>query len=135
MSLKWGAWLRCNPRVDPPRFSAFDDPDGFNGSAPSAQYLRDVYAAYQAHRRPSLIKRLMMIEGKVLKGDHTFKIVKKMVADRGTVFPLFINPTAANIPVHIPSPDNNAHHTVIRCCYKCNTICVQESNSKQCGLL
>ena len=68
---------------DPPRFSEFDDPDGYASKTPSANYFRDVYASYQATRRPSLIRRLMMVKGNVLKGDHHFKAPKKMVADRG----------------------------------------------------
>eukprot|EP00951_Prasinocladus_malaysianus_P032906 scaffold322675_cov20-Prasinocladus_malaysianus.AAC.2 len=79
---------KCNDRQPPhdhPQFSAFDDPEGYNGSSPSARYLQDVAAASHAQRRSSLIRRMMMITGDVLKGDHTFKVVKKIVADKGAL--------------------------------------------------
>ena len=70
-------------REFPPQpFSSFDDPAGYSGRVPSASYLLAVALAYHRFRRPTLIRRLMMVTGTILKGDMSFKLAKKIRCDR-----------------------------------------------------
>ena len=65
-------------RTWPPKtFSRFGGL-GFGGRTPSAPYLLAVALAYHRHRRPTLLRRLMDVTGRILKGDMSFKLAKKI---------------------------------------------------------
>ncbi|KAG2219719.1 hypothetical protein INT45_006051, partial [Circinella minor] len=59
-------------------FSTFDDRSKYAGHVPSPQYLRSFYTAYLAELRSFMDKQMEILDGKYLKGDHTFKIIKLM---------------------------------------------------------
>ncbi|KAG2221923.1 hypothetical protein INT45_013259 [Circinella minor] len=70
-----------------PPFSNFDDPLGYAGYVPSATYLRMIYTAIVDQLRLFMDKEMMVLDGVVLKGDHTFKIIKHMAkVDRESTF-------------------------------------------------
>ncbi|MGB9152083.1 MAG: hypothetical protein WCD70_03240 [Alphaproteobacteria bacterium] len=62
--------------VKPKVFSKFEDMSKYAGYVPSASYLRFVYTSMIEEMRPLMDKQMMMLEGRILKGDHSFKIVK-----------------------------------------------------------
>eukprot|EP00951_Prasinocladus_malaysianus_P016895 scaffold132287_cov33-Prasinocladus_malaysianus.AAC.3 len=66
----------------PEKFSAFQDPHGYSGSVPSPSYLLSITLAFHRFRRKPLVARMMMITGQILKGDMSFKLAKKIRADR-----------------------------------------------------
>lgn len=68
----------------PKPFSDFDDKLGYAGWVPTTTYLRTVYTALLDEFRPLIDKELMVIDGKVLKGDHSFKLVKRIARVKGT---------------------------------------------------
>ena len=68
-------------RWPPQHFSAFNGP-GYSGKTPSGSYLLAVSLAYHRFRRPTLISRMMMVTGRILKGDMSHKVPKKIRADR-----------------------------------------------------
>ncbi|KAF7720604.1 hypothetical protein EC973_007053, partial [Apophysomyces ossiformis] len=59
-------------------FSRFDDPTRYAGYIPSTAYLRLVYTTIMDQLRPLIDKQMMQIGGQILKGDHSFKIIKHM---------------------------------------------------------
>ena len=63
-------------RNKPDVFSKFGDRANYAGYVPSANYLRYVYTSVIEAVRPHMDKQMMLLDGKVLKGDHSFKIVK-----------------------------------------------------------
>ena len=76
---------RANPTmqetINPPKFkefSSYNDKDGYAGYTPTAQYLRVLYTAMINEMRHLIDKQMMVLEGRVLKGDHTFKIIKHL---------------------------------------------------------
>ncbi|KAG2220742.1 hypothetical protein INT45_007354 [Circinella minor] len=68
-------------------FSTFDDRSKYAGHVPSPQYLRSFYTAYIAELRSFMDKQMEILDGKYLKGDHTFKIIKLM--SKGNGVPVF----------------------------------------------
>jgi hypothetical protein len=64
-------------------FSAFGDMGQYAGFIPSMTYLRTLYTAIIDELRPSIDKQMMLIGGKFLKGDHSFKIIKKIAKIQG----------------------------------------------------
>ena len=61
----------------PQHFSSFGGA-GFSGRAPTAAYILAIALAYHRHRRPVLLRRLMQVTGRILKGDMSFKLAKKI---------------------------------------------------------
>lgn len=59
-----------------PPFSAFHNKLGYDGHVPTATYLRQVYTSLLDNMRP-------LLDGKVLKGDHSFKIIKHLATLEG----------------------------------------------------
>jgi hypothetical protein len=57
-------------------FSKFDDPLKFAGHIPSPGYISYVYSSLISHYRPMMDMQIMMLSGTILKGDHSFKIIK-----------------------------------------------------------
>ncbi|KAJ7246078.1 hypothetical protein C8J57DRAFT_1241863 [Mycena rebaudengoi] len=58
-----------------PRFSMFDDPQGYAGHAPSTRYFKSMFTAwFSAHR--ILMDRVMSSESAtIIKADHTYKTI------------------------------------------------------------
>lgn len=65
-------------------FSAFGDKSRYNGFVPTATYLRTVYTSMMDDLRPLIDKEMMVLGGKILKGDHSFKLVKRLARVKGT---------------------------------------------------
>ena len=65
---------RLNPNIQP--FSEFENPKGYGGYIPLAQYLRSFYTSYTEEIRHLLDKQMMVLDATYLKGDHSFKIIK-----------------------------------------------------------
>ncbi|KAG2217598.1 hypothetical protein INT45_001760 [Circinella minor] len=59
-------------------FSTLDDGSKYAGHVPSTQYLCPFYTAYIAALQSFMDKQMEILDGKYLKGDHTFKIIKCM---------------------------------------------------------
>ncbi|KAG2223986.1 hypothetical protein INT45_013443 [Circinella minor] len=66
-----------------PPFSNFDDPLGCAGYVSSATYLRMIYTAIMDQLRLFLDKVVIVLGVVVIKGDHTFKIIKHNMAKVG----------------------------------------------------
>jgi hypothetical protein len=66
-----------------PEFSSFSDPNGYNGYVPSASYISYVYCSIITELRPYMDQHQSLLDGKILKGDHSFKIIKKMNKSNG----------------------------------------------------
>ncbi|CAO3624567.1 unnamed protein product [Mucor hiemalis] len=66
-----------------PEFSTFSDPNGYNGYIPSAGYISYVYCSFIKELRPYMDQHQSLLDGKILKGDHSFKIIKKMNKTNG----------------------------------------------------
>ena len=50
----------------------------YAGFVPSGTYVRTLYTAIIQTLRPKMDKHMMLLDGKVLKGDHSFKFPKHM---------------------------------------------------------
>lgn len=67
-----------NSRSQYSPFSAFNDRQGYAGFGPSAAYVRPMCRAIIDEMRPLMDKQVSLLDGKILKGDHSFKIIKHM---------------------------------------------------------
>jgi hypothetical protein len=58
-----------------PRFSMFNDPQGYAGHAPSTRYFKSMFTAwFSAHRL--LMDRVMSSQSAtIIKADHTYKVL------------------------------------------------------------
>ncbi|KAG2223683.1 hypothetical protein INT45_007261 [Circinella minor] len=61
-----------------PEFSKFKDKTQYSGYIPSTKYLRGIYTAMIDIYRPFIDTLVMMLGREILKGDHSFKIIKNM---------------------------------------------------------
>jgi hypothetical protein len=61
-----------------PPFSPFFNKQQYNGYIPSASYLSLVYTSLIKNLRDLMEKQTIMLDGKILKGDHSFKTIKYM---------------------------------------------------------
>lgn len=57
-----------------PEFSTFNDRNGYNGYVPSANYISYVYCSIIDELRPYMNHHTSLLDGIVLKGDHSFKV-------------------------------------------------------------
>lgn len=64
-------------------FSSFKDKLQYNGYIPSANYLSYVYSSYIASLRPFMDQLMSFVDGIVLKGDHSFKIIDHLAKING----------------------------------------------------
>lgn len=64
-------------------FSEFHDKKGYNGSVPSASYIGYVYTSYMDNIKDRVDSEMMKLGGIILKGDHTFKIIKQIAQLNG----------------------------------------------------
>ncbi|XXQ31558.1 3'-5' exonuclease [Plasmodiophora brassicae] len=62
--------------ISPQQFSAFDDPNGYDGFVPSASFLEAMYLKYLSEHRPLMDRLQQTVDGRVLKLDHSFKVPK-----------------------------------------------------------
>ncbi|CEP20150.1 hypothetical protein [Parasitella parasitica] len=60
------------------QFSTFDDKDKYSGSIPSGGYLTFVYYSMIQDLRPLMDQMISLLDGVVLKADHSFKIIDHM---------------------------------------------------------
>ncbi|KAG2198707.1 hypothetical protein INT47_005392 [Mucor saturninus] len=58
-----------------PEFSQFKDKIQYSGYAPSANYISYVYSSLIAKVRPFMDQLMSFVDGTVLKGGHSFKII------------------------------------------------------------
>ncbi|KAJ7511032.1 hypothetical protein B0H11DRAFT_2402639 [Mycena galericulata] len=65
--------LRGTERI--PAFSAFKNPVGFAGYAPSTKYLKSMFTSWFASHRLYIDRIMSSLSGRVIKADHTFKTV------------------------------------------------------------
>ncbi|CAO3644769.1 unnamed protein product [Mucor hiemalis] len=59
-------------------FSVFDDPLGYAGHVPSANFFSYTYTSFIRVFRPAMDAQMAMLDADILKGDHSFKILKKI---------------------------------------------------------
>jgi hypothetical protein len=59
-------------------FSKFSDNSKYNGSCPTPKFISHVYTAYITTLRPKIEHQMSMLDGKILKHDHSFKIIKHL---------------------------------------------------------
>lgn len=64
-------------------FSNFEDKKKYNGYVPSANYISYVYSSLIAEVRPMMDQLMSFLDGVVLKGDHSFKIIDHMAKVNG----------------------------------------------------
>lgn len=62
----------------PKQFSTFEDKCLYAGYVPTSSYFRRLYTAIIDVLRPRMDKYMIILDGKVLKGDHSFKFPKHM---------------------------------------------------------
>jgi hypothetical protein len=65
-------------------FSTFSDITKYAGFVPSATYLRLAYTSLIEELRPLIEKQIMLLDGRILKGDHSFKLVKHLSKVEGS---------------------------------------------------
>ncbi|KAL9536874.1 hypothetical protein MBANPS3_012294 [Mucor bainieri] len=66
-------------KYDPVKpFPPFDDENTYAGYVPSAAYFRTLYTSIIESMQPKMDKHMMLLDGNVLKGDHSFKFPKHM---------------------------------------------------------
>lgn len=72
-------------------YSNFEDPHQYAGYVPSATYFRTLYTAMIEELKPKMDKHAMLLDGKVLKCDHSFKFPKHIakIEDAGVFTALF----------------------------------------------
>lgn len=68
-----------------PEFSKFEDKMNYNGYVPSANYISYVYSSLIAKIRPFMDQLMSFIDGTVLKGDHSFKIIDHLAKINGVL--------------------------------------------------
>jgi hypothetical protein len=59
-------------------FSKFNNPLKYTGHFPSPGYISYVYSSLISHFRPMMDMQMMMLSRPILKGDHSFKIIKRI---------------------------------------------------------
>lgn len=64
-------------------FPAYNDKKTYNGFSPSANYISYVYSSIIAKIRPFMDQLISMLDGIILKGDHSFKIIDHMAKVNG----------------------------------------------------
>jgi hypothetical protein len=64
----------ANPDLKKPPFSAYQDPSGYDGSHPSASFLRDVYLRYMESQAEPIHQYAGMLDFNVGKVDKSFKV-------------------------------------------------------------
>lgn len=69
-------FLSNNPQSDNlPKFSEFNDPEGYQGNIPSATLIRECFLGYfEAYMEEFYDKYMRSLSGNVLSSDHTFKV-------------------------------------------------------------
>lgn len=65
-------------------FSRFEDKSKYTGHVPCANYLSYAYSSFIQKFVPHMDQLNSMLDGVVLKGDHSFKLIKHMGKTNGT---------------------------------------------------
>ncbi|KAJ7151286.1 hypothetical protein C8R43DRAFT_951101 [Mycena crocata] len=65
------------------QYSSFDDPRGYAGSPPSVPYLKALFTDYTTAHRIYIERDIATRPATVLKGDHTFDVLKHMGGLKG----------------------------------------------------
>lgn len=60
-------------------FSKFDDPLGYAGHVPSANFFSHTYTSMLRVFRPAMDAQMAMLDADILKDDHSFKILKVII--------------------------------------------------------
>ncbi|RDB23206.1 Werner syndrome ATP-dependent helicase [Hypsizygus marmoreus] len=63
----------------PASFSTFEDKARYAGTHPSTQYCKSVFVDWMRAHRVFLDRIMASLPGEILKGDHTFKLLKYML--------------------------------------------------------
>jgi hypothetical protein len=64
----------AHPLSEPESFSCFDDKLRFSGTIPSTQYCKGIFVDWMRAHRPFFDRVMASLSGKILKGDHSFKV-------------------------------------------------------------
>ena len=64
----------AHPLEQPESFSRFDDKLRFSGTLATTQYWKGVFVDWMRAHRPFFDRVMASLSGKILKGDHTFKV-------------------------------------------------------------
>ncbi|KAK7436622.1 hypothetical protein VKT23_019029 [Stygiomarasmius scandens] len=65
-----------NQDTPPPAFSKFDDKKAYAGSHPTDVFCKSVFMEWMRSHRIFMDRTMASLPGTILKGDHTFKIIK-----------------------------------------------------------
>ena len=68
-------------------FSSFDDKSGYNGMPPKYQFLEEIFCREIDSHENIITKQMQKWTGLVLKGDMSFKVIKRMAKQNG--IPIF----------------------------------------------
>ena len=80
-TIEGAAWYLHSENAKVAEFSAFRDPERYMGRAVSVGFLIKHYMRYAFSRWNFVRKSIQRVGGKYLRGDHSFKLVKKMVVE------------------------------------------------------
>ncbi|KAG2193590.1 hypothetical protein INT47_007393 [Mucor saturninus] len=69
-----GDFFKSAPTIYAP-FSSFDYQSGYDGYVSTPVYFRTLYTSIIEKLRPFMDEMLMLTSGKIIRGDHSFKIV------------------------------------------------------------
>jgi hypothetical protein len=64
----------CGPE-QVPRFSMFDDPQGYVGHAPSTRYFKSMFTAWFSVHRILMDRVMSSQSATIIKADHTYKVL------------------------------------------------------------
>ena len=64
-------------------FSKFNDRTKYNGYNPSSNYISYVYSSLVKELRPFMDQMMSMLDGIILKGDHSFKVIDHIAKVNG----------------------------------------------------
>jgi hypothetical protein len=78
--------MRFRAAGKPPKFGAFGDWSSYGGFIPSSKYLGDIYKQDHERRMPWMDRYASMLVARVLSGDHSFKLIKRITMHGVRVF-------------------------------------------------
>lgn len=71
------------PAINYPEFPKYNDKATYDGFSPSANYISYVHSCTVSKLCPLINQLTSMLEGVILKGDHSFKIINHMAKVNG----------------------------------------------------
>ncbi|KAG6818808.1 hypothetical protein H0H93_001463 [Arthromyces matolae] len=79
LELTYLATCATMPHQAPPvAFSSFDDRNRYAGTHPSLNWCKSIFVEWMRAHRVFLNRVMASLPGQILKGDHTFKLIKNM---------------------------------------------------------